>query len=99
MRDSFRNRTASFAGLVANEYRTRIIEVEFSFVMASDVPRSDVPYTAVSLAPHVASLHPAIEIVNHRFAALDRLNACSLAADNAIHGAFVKGPAAVGWHE
>ncbi len=85
--------------LTADEYTTRIIEVEFSFVMASNVPRRDSAYTAISIAPHVASLHPAIEIVNHRFAALDRLNARSLAADNAIHGSFVKGPAATSWHE
>ena len=85
--------------LLASDFNTRIIEVEFAFVMASDVPRQGAPYTALSLAPYVASMHPAIEIVDHRFAALDRLDACSLAADNAIHGAFVQGPAAAGWHE
>jgi len=89
----------SGAELLASEYQTRIIEVEFAFVMASDVPRSAVAHTAVSLAPHVASMHPAIEIVDHRFAALDRLNERSLAADNAIHGSFVKGAAAAGWHD
>ena len=89
----------SGAAIVASEYCARIVEVEFAFVMASDVPRSDVPHTAVSVAKHVATLHPAIEIVDHRFAALDRFNACSLAADNAIHGSFVKGPAAAGWHD
>ena len=88
----------SGAALPAGEYQTRIIEVEFAFVMASDVPRSGVAHTAMSIAPHVASMHPAIEIVDHRFAALDRLTACSLAADNAIHGSFVKGPAAADWH-
>jgi len=85
--------------LVASNYCTRIAEVEFAFVMASDVPRSGAPHSAISLAKHVASLHPAIEIVDHRFAALDRLNARSLAADNAIHGCFVKGPPAVDWHD
>jgi 2-keto-4-pentenoate hydratase len=89
----------SGARLAANAYCCRIIEVEFAFVMASDVPRASTPYTAQSIAGHVASLHPAIEIVDHRFAALDRLNARSLAADNAIHGAFVKGPAATRWHD
>jgi 2-keto-4-pentenoate hydratase len=89
----------SGASLDASEYRTRIIEVEFAFIMARDVPRSSTPHNAVSLAPYVDSLHPAIEIVDHRFAALDRLNACSLAADNAIHGSFVQGPAAKQWHE
>lgn len=83
----------------ASDFCVRIIEVEFAFVMASDVPRSAEPYTALSIAPHIASMHPAIEIVDHRFAALDRFNAISLAADNAIHGGFVKGPAALGWHD
>ncbi|MFT5175893.1 MAG: 2-keto-4-pentenoate hydratase [Gammaproteobacteria bacterium] len=89
----------SGTSLTAGEYCTRIIEVEFAFVMATDVPRSSTPYSAVSIAPYITSLHPAIEIVNHRFAALDRLNACSLAADNAIHGSFVQGPAASAWHD
>jgi 2-keto-4-pentenoate hydratase len=89
----------SGAELTASDFCVRIIEVEFAFVMAGDVPRSSEPYTALSIAPHVASLHPAIEIVDHRFAALDRFDAKSLAADNAIHGAFVKGPAATNWHD
>jgi 2-keto-4-pentenoate hydratase len=89
----------SGAVLPASDFNVRIIEVEFAFEMAADVPRSSEPYTALSIAPLVASLHPAIEIVDHRFAALDRFNANSLAADNAIHGGFVKGPAAEGWHD
>ena len=35
--------------------------------------------------------------MDHRFAALDRFNACSLIADNAIHGAFVLGEAIADW--
>ena len=89
----------SGATLNADEYCTRIIEVEFAFVMKDDVPRSAVAHSAISITPLVASLHPAIEIVEHHFAGLDRVNACSLAADNAIHGSFVKGPAAAGWHD
>jgi 2-keto-4-pentenoate hydratase len=89
----------SGVALPASDFCVRIIEVEFAFVMGGDIPRSSVPYTALSIAPHVASFHPAIEIVDHRFAALDRFNANSLAADNAIHGGFVKGPAAEGWHD
>ena len=89
----------SGVALAAREYNSRIIEVEFAFVIASDVPRSSAAHTALSIAPHVASMHPAIEIVDHHFAGLNRLNACSLAADNAIHGSFVLGKAADAWHE
>jgi 2-keto-4-pentenoate hydratase len=89
----------SGASVPADDCCTRIVEVEFAFVMVDDVPRMDEPYTAMTIAKHVASLHPAIEIVDHRFAALDRFDAFSLAADNAIHGCFVKGPPATAWHD
>ena len=66
--------------------------------MATDVP-NNASLTGSTIKPYVASLHPAIEVVNHRFAGLDRFNAQTLAADNAIHGAFVLGPPVQNWTE
>jgi len=88
----------SGAALVAADYQSRVIEVELAFVMATDVPDA-VNLTSTTIKAHVASLHPAIEVVNHRFAGLDRFNAQTLAADNAIHGAFVLGPPVENWTE
>ena len=84
--------------LTARDFCSRVVEVEFAFIMAGDVPVASREYTAATMLPFVASLHPAIEIVNHRFAALDRFNAETLAADNAIHGALVLGNPVAGWH-
>ena len=77
------------ATLDAAEFTTRVVEVEFGFRMATDVPAGE--QTSASIARHVAAVLPSIEIVDHRFAGLDRMSASGLAADNAIHGAWIEG--------
>ena len=79
------------AVLPASAFTLRIVEAEFGFEMGEDVPPSDVPYTAESIAPFVAAAIPAIEVVDHRFHDWKAVGAPSLAADNAIHGAWVEG--------
>jgi 2-keto-4-pentenoate hydratase len=77
--------------LPASAYTLRIVEAEFGFEMGADVPPSVVPYTAESVSPFVASAIPAIEVVDHRFHDWRLVGAPTLAADNAIHGAWVEG--------
>lgn len=81
--------------LPADRFTTRIVETEFSFRFARDVPQG--VYTRESILPFVGVLIPSIELVDHRFAALDRMNAPVLAADNAIHGGWVEGPSQADW--
>jgi 2-keto-4-pentenoate hydratase len=79
------------ATLRAADFTLRIVEAEFGFEMGADVPPSAVPYTAETVAPFVAFVIPAIEVVDHRYHDWRAVGAPSLAADNAIHGAWVEG--------
>jgi 2-keto-4-pentenoate hydratase len=77
--------------LRADTFSTRIIEAEFGFQMATDVPASSTPYTASSVVEFVGEAFPGIEIVSHRFVDWTKAGALSLVGDNAIHGAYVRG--------
>ena len=81
--------------LPADEFTTRIVETEFAFQLADDVPAGE--YTQQSIMPFVGDMFPSIELVDHRFAGLDRMNAATLAADNAIHGGWVRGVNQANW--
>ena len=85
------------ATLPAAGFTLRIVEAEFGFEMGADVPPSDVPYTAETIKPFVAHALPAIEVVDHRFHDWRLVGAPSLAADNAIHGAWVEGEPVRDW--
>lgn len=87
---------ASGAVLAAADYAVRIVEVEIGFRLRRDVPGSQT-YDRATIAPYVAALYPSIEIVEHHFAAIDRVTPESLAADNAIHGAWVHGDPVTEW--
>ncbi len=83
--------------LRAEDFTLRTIEPEFAFHMRVDVPASDVPYTAETIARFVGTALPGIEIVDHRFEDWSAVGAPSIAADNAIHGAWVRGAEFAAW--
>ena len=83
--------------LRAADYVIRLIEVEIAFRMAADVPEIDGGYDRRSITEHIGALYPAIELVEHHFAGLDRFTAESFAADNAIHGAWIHGTPVDDW--
>lgn len=85
------------ATLTAGDYIVRMIECEFGFRMARNVPSSKTPYTADRIADYVAAVLPAIELVEFHFARIDRVTPESLAADNAIHGAWIHGEECTDW--
>ena len=87
----------SGVSLRAADYVIRLIEVEFGFRMATDVPVVDGGHDRRSVAEHIGALYPAIELVEHHFAGLDRFTPESLAADNAIHGAWIHGAPVDDW--
>jgi len=87
----------SLATLPASQFTLRIVEAEFGFEIGEDVPPSTKPYTAESIAPFVAFAIPAIEVVDHRYHDWRLVGAPSLAADNAIHGAWVEGDPIRDW--
>ena len=75
----------------AADFRVCVIEPEFAFRMKSDVPMTQTPYSAESIGPFIEAILPSIEIVTHHFVDWAKVGAPSIAADNAIHGAWVRG--------
>ena len=71
----------------------RVIEAEFAFRMAADLPPRDRPYRTNEVLAGVATLHPAIEIPDSRFDDFTIVGAPQLIADNACAHYFVLGPA------
>ena len=87
------------ASLRANDFTVRTIEPEFGFQIARDVPVSMHEFGAGDIVPFVGAAFPSIEIVDHRFNDWSVAGAPTIAADNAIHGAWVYGPPFAGWRE
>ena len=80
--------TASMAG---NEMQ--VAEPEFAFRMATDLPPRSLPYSVQQTLEAVATLHPAIEIPDSRFADFVSAGAAQIIADNACAHLFVLGAA------
>jgi 2-keto-4-pentenoate hydratase len=80
--------TASMQG---NEMR--VAEPEFAFRMARDLAPRSSPYTVREVLDAVATLHPAIEIPDSRFADFVSAGEAQLIADNACAHRFVLGAA------
>jgi 2-keto-4-pentenoate hydratase len=81
--------TASLAG-----NRMRVVEPEFAFCMARDLAPRTVPYTVAEVLDAVASLHPAFEVPDSRFADFTRAGEAQLIADDACCGRFLFAAAA-----
>lgn len=77
------------------DYSMIVIECEFGFQMAQDVPAGH--YDKASIQPFIKSVMPSIEIVHHRLADWTKFNAPITAADNAIHACWVMGEVTENW--
>lgn len=78
----------------------RVAELEFAFRLGQTLaPRAE-PYSVDEVMQAVATLHPAIEIPDARFARFEQVGAAQLIADNACANYFVLGLAAPeSWRE
>ena len=84
------------AELPADRFIHRVIEAEFAFRLGRDVePRTD-GHTRESIAECIDALIPGIEIVDYRYEAWT-IGALQVAADNAIHGWWVRGEPVLDW--
>lgn len=70
----------------------RVVEGEFAFRMARDLPPRPQPYTADEAVAAVADLHLALEIPDTRFDDVTKVGAAQIIADNACAHDFVLGP-------
>jgi 2-keto-4-pentenoate hydratase len=85
-------------GLAGN--RMRVVEPEFAFRLGADLPPRAAPYGVDEVLAAVASLHPAFELPDSRFAEFTLAGKAQLIADDACCGRFAFGPAApASWRE
>jgi 2-keto-4-pentenoate hydratase len=85
------------ARLDADEFFMRVVEAEFGFRMARDLPPASAPRTQDQVAAAIEGVVPGIEIVDSRFESWTTIGAPSLIADNACNAAWVKGPLVHNW--
>jgi 2-keto-4-pentenoate hydratase len=77
----------------------RVMEAEFAFQMARDLPPRSEPFSRDEVAEAIGAVVPGIEIVDSRFDEWTKVGAESLIADNACHGAWVKGREIRDWRK
>ena len=74
-----------------------VLEVEFAFRLARDLPSRPQAWTQAEVGEAVASVHPAIEVVIAHFADWTRQPILDLIADNGTDGALVIGKGISDW--
>ncbi|KZD12138.1 2-keto-4-pentenoate hydratase [Oceanibaculum pacificum] len=87
----------SGTSLPRDRFNIVIIEAEVAFRFGRDLPAAGAPYDDATILAAIESAHPAIEIVDTRFAEIDGLDAFSKLADFQMNGALVVGPALRDW--
>jgi 2-keto-4-pentenoate hydratase len=88
---------ASGATLPGSGYAMRGLEGEFAFVLAKDLKPRKRPYTRAEVLAAIGDLHPAVEIVDSRYADWGKVTLPEIVADMGANGALVVGPPAKGW--
>jgi 2-keto-4-pentenoate hydratase len=85
------------ARVSAHDFSMRLVEAEFSFQMAKDLPREGAPYNRESAADAVAAILPSIELVDTRYTVWTEVPLPSLIADNGCNSGWVQGYATEEW--
>lgn len=85
------------ARVEAGQFFMRVVEAEFAFEMAHDLPPTGTPRSRQEIAAAVKGVIPGVEIVDSRFDDWLTIGAPSLIADNACNAAWVKGPLLMDW--
>ena len=70
-------------------FHVRIVESEYAFRLARDLPPREAAYERAEVEDAIETLHPAIELVDSRYKGGLDAGAFSLVADNALAAAFV----------
>ena len=87
------------ARIKADGFFMRVIEAEFAFRMARELAPRTEPFSREELEGAVEGVLPGIEIVDSRFDDWTTVGSESLIADNACHGAWVKGAMVTNWRD
>ena len=90
---------ASGATVRRSDFGRLGLEFEIAVRIASDVPVTDVPYTADTIGVHIGGVGAAIELVDDRSADYANLDVLSLVADNSWNGGIVLSEFATTWRD
>jgi 2-keto-4-pentenoate hydratase len=82
--------------LATDQFTHRVVEAEFAFRVGVDVEPVTGGHTPATIADHLDVLIPGIEIVDYRFESW-AVGAMRVAADNAIHGWWLRGEPVADW--
>ena len=75
----------------------RGVEAELAVRLSRDLPAREETYSEAEVMAAVASLHPAIEVLDTRYMDADAQDPFSALADSLSHGGLVLGAAVPGW--
>ncbi len=87
------------ATLSSATYKQREVESEIAFMIGEDLPAREAPYKAGDVTAAVVGCHPAIEVLQSRFADPNAAGALPVLADLIQHGAFVCGDPIEDWQQ
>jgi len=82
--------------LATSNFVHRVIEAEFAFRMGTDAMPLPGGHTIESISECIDAVIPAIEVVDYHYVAWT-IGALQVAADNAIHGAWIYGEPSDEW--
>lgn len=74
------------------------VEAEIAVTLGHDLPPRATPYEAEEMRAAIASVHPALEVVQSRFRDRKAVPQPSVVADSQGNAALVLGPGLRGWH-
>lgn len=83
--------------LEAKDFAPIVLECEFSFILARDLPARPEAYEFADIEAAIATLHPSIEVVAGTLKNWQRQPPFTIIADNGVDGALVLGEGQADW--
>lgn len=89
--------SCSGCALRGSMHRYRGLEAEIAFHLGADLPPREKPYSREEVVAAIASMHPAIEVLETALADPKQATKWTAVADLSLHGGFVYGDAVPNW--
>ena len=87
------------AEISASSLHQCAVESEFAFKLSADLPARATPYSRAEVEAAVATVHPAIELINNYWTDWLAAGVAHIIADNGSNGGLVLGPGTANWQE
>jgi len=85
------------ARLDPDDFPPMVLECEFGFRLAHDLPARSAPYSRAEVETAIATVHPTIEVVAGHLRDWPNQDVYSVIADNGTDGALIVGPGTEDW--